>query len=199
MTDPWYARSAGTNRAIREQVGAARAARADRRIPEMTALRSIRTYALCLATFAGLGLALAPTVSHAELAKWDQDRVTGIAEKLADAANDVYRSVVRKQTGAQVGSGQANSFLRLKDKTRLARNETRHLAKQVQDGKGRDETFPIYQRLMTLVRDIRSDARRMYLEAPTLDKIAAAGDLLRQIAPYYDAKANENPNVTDPE
>jgi hypothetical protein len=120
--------------------------------------------------------------------------VTRIAENLADAANDVYRSIVRKRTGAQVGSGQASSFLRLKDRTRLARNETRHLARQLQEGKGRDETLPVYERLMTLVRDIREDARRMFIEEPTLDKIGAAGDLLRQIAPYYDANANVNPN-----
>ena len=165
----------------------------------MTALRNIRTYALCLATLAGLGLALAPTASHAELAKWDQERVTGIAEKLADAANEVYRSIVRKRTGSQLGSGQASSYMRLKDKARLARNETRHLARRLQDGNARDDTLPVYRRLMTLVRDIREDARRMFLEAPTLDKIATAGDLLRQIAPYYDEKANENPNLKQAE
>ena len=46
---------------------------------------------------------------------------------------------------------------------------------------------------MTLIRDAQEEGRRMFLEEPTLNKIGAAGDLLRQLSPYYDPKANTNP------
>jgi hypothetical protein len=171
----------------------------------MNPLRSNRTLALGLSTllvllFAGAcakdgairgsNLANLSEEDAAKLAAWDQARVTDIATQLAPAINDVFVSVNTLQTGSQVGSGQASAFLRLKDRVRVARNEARHLARQLQDGRGRPETVHTYSRLMTTVRDAREDGRRMFLEAPTMDKIAAAGDLIRQLTPYYDPRWN---------
>ncbi len=131
-------------------------------------------------------LPLAARGDHHEKAReWDQERVTAVAEQLADAVNEVYRSVSRLKTGSQFGSGQANAYLRLKDSLRVARSESRHLARSLQDGKGRDETLHAYKRLMTLVRDSRESGRKMFLEKPTLDKVDAANKLLDEIAPYY--------------
>jgi hypothetical protein len=124
------------------------------------------------------------------LASWNQERVSKIATELAPAMNEVYNSVNKLRTGATVGSGQANAHLRLKDRVRVARNEARHLAKQLQDGKSRAETVHTYSRLMETIRDAREEGRRGFIEAPTLDKIAIAADLVRRLAPYYDPKAN---------
>jgi len=128
----------------------------------------------------------------AKLATWNQERVTAIANELTPAINDVYVSVTTLQTGSQIGSGQANAFLRLKDRVRVARNESRHLATMLKDGQGRTDTVHSYMRLMTVVRDARTDARKMFLEAPTMDKIAQAADLLRRLSPYYDPQSNAN-------
>ena len=124
---------------------------------------------------------------------WDQAKVTALAEQLSDAVNDVYRSVSRLQTGSGMASGQANAYLRLKDKLRVGRNEARHLAGALGDGKGREETSHAYRRLMTLVRDAREEGRKMFLEKPTLDKVEKANELLQQIAPFYPDIASSPP------
>lgn len=120
---------------------------------------------------------------------WDQAEATKIATELADSVNEVYRSIVRKRTGAQVGSGQASSYLRLKDRLRVAKNESNHLATALKGGKGKDETIHAWRRLMTLVRDAREVGRRMFLEAPTQEKIAKANDLLEQLTPFYESES----------
>ena len=133
----------------------------------------------------------------AKLAKWDQERVTKIAAELAPAMAEVFTSINKLQTGSQIGSGQANAFLRLKDRVRVARNEARHLAKQLEDGKNRMETVHTYSRLMTTIRDAREEGRRGFIEAPTLDKIATAADLVRRLSPYYDPESG-TPSSSQP-
>jgi hypothetical protein len=166
----------------------------------MIPLSTIRTLALglvvplALACMSGSeGSDALTNLSATEVAKlpaWNQERVTTIATELAPAINEVYVSVNQSKTGAQVGSGQANAYRRLKDRVRVARTEAKYLATQLQDGKDREETAFTYARLMSLVRDARVDGRKMFIEKPTLDKIAVAGDLLRQLSPYYDPQAN---------
>jgi hypothetical protein len=124
---------------------------------------------------------------------WDQAKVTALAEQLSDSVNDVYRSVSRLQTGSGMASGQANAFLRLKDRLRVARNEARHLAQALGDGKGHEETSHAYRRLMSLVRDAREEGRKMFLEKPTLDKVETANKLLEEIAPFYPEIASSPP------
>jgi hypothetical protein len=116
---------------------------------------------------------------------WDQQRVSEIAAQLAESAGLLYREFVKKQTGSQVGSGQANAYMRLKDDLRVARNEAKHLARGLAGGKSRAETEPAYRRLMTLVRDARESGRKMFLEQPILDEVGRANALLDQLAPYY--------------
>jgi hypothetical protein len=66
--------------------------------------------------------------------------------------------------------------------------EARHLSGELEKGQGRDETLPIYEHLMTMVRDAREKAQKTFMPQPLLDKAAAAGDVLRRLAPYYDAQ-----------
>ncbi len=141
-------------------------------------------------TFMSVGLLLlGMPVSSAHAADWDQAKVTEIAEQLSDADNDVHRSVVRTATGSQVGSGQSASYLRLKDRVRVARNESRHLAKALQDGKGKDETVHVWKRLMSVVRDARNIGRSMFLEAPTQVKIVRASEIIDQLTPFYETES----------
>lgn len=128
----------------------------------------------------------------AKLASWNQERVTAIGEELATSVNDTYVSVNTLSTGGQIGSGQANAQLRLQERLRVAGAQSRLLATQLKDGKDRAETASTYARLMVVLRDARDDARQMFIEEPTLDKIAATTDLLRRIAPYYDPNWNAN-------
>ncbi len=137
---------------------------------------------------AGL-LLLGMPVSSAHAADWDQAKVTEIAEQLSDAVNKVHRSIVRTATGSTIGSGQASSALRLKDRVRVARNDSRHLAKRLQDGRGKDETVHAWKRLMSTVRDARTIGRSMFLEAPTQEKIAKANEILDQLTPFYETES----------
>jgi hypothetical protein len=130
-------------------------------------------------------MSLGMLASSAHATDWDQAKVTLLAEQVADSANQVYRSILRTRTGANIGSGQARNYLQLKDTARLARNESRHLAKALQNGKGEAETFYVWQRLMSVVRDTRELARRMFIEAPTQEKMAHAGKLLADLAHFY--------------
>ncbi len=143
-----------------------------------------------LMLFGSVGLLLlGMPVSSAHAADWDQAKVTEIAQQLADAVNQVNRSIVRTATGSQVGSGQSASYLRLKDRVRVARNESRHLARALEDGKGRDETVNVWKRLMSVVRDAREIGRSMFLEAPTQQKIVRANEILDQLTPFYETES----------
>ena len=116
---------------------------------------------------------------------WEQDKVIGYAETFSTQVNGIYRNIARNRTGATIGSGQSHSYLRLKDSLRLARNEAHHLERQLQEGKNRDETYPVFERLMSVIRSARDSAQRMFLEQSTVDKISTARDTLRKLAPYY--------------
>jgi hypothetical protein len=138
------------------------------------------------ASFAALAILVPFSARGVDPTPWDQEKVTSRAEAFSTQMDKIYRGIVRKQTGAQIGSGQSASYLRLKDNLRLGRNEARHLERELQDGKSRDDTYAVFARLMSIVRNAREDARRMFLEQSTLDNIAEANETLRQLAPYYD-------------
>jgi hypothetical protein len=141
------------------------------------------TTARCTAVALALVLLVLPTSALA--AEWDQAKVTNIAEQLSDSINEVYRSIARNRTGASVGSGQSADYLRLKDRLRVARNEARHLATALGDGKGHDETEHAYKRLMSLVRDAREIGQRMFIEVGTQEKADAANAAVEALMPYY--------------
>jgi hypothetical protein len=129
-----------------------------------------------------------PGASFAELAKWDQERVTALAGELAEATNALHTTFV-KEPPATVGSGQSRDYYRLRQMVRRIRSDARNLSSSLANGEGYDETLPIYESLMVSVRDARETAKRTFTSNFVLDKAAAAGDVLRRIAPYYDPNA----------
>jgi hypothetical protein len=149
-----------------------------------------------------LGLAAAvaaflSTPAGAELAKWDQARVTGIGQQLA-AACDAWEQALRKQPGgAMLGSGDAQDYLVMQQGARLLREQSKSLAAHLEDGKGHDRTVHSYQALKEAADDTEVSARRASLDEPALDAWARVADLLRQIAPYYDPKALDEARKPD--
>ncbi len=125
----------------------------------------------------------------AELASWDQARVTGIAQQLA-AACDGFDQAVQRQPGGTLGSGSAGEVFGMQDESRMLREQSLALADHLKAGKGHDETRNEYRSLKEVVDDIAEEAQRSPLDEPTMDAWAKITDLLRQIAPYYDPKAN---------
>lgn len=139
-----------------------------------------------------LSLLLAPLVSRAELAAWDQDRVTGLAKELKEKSDSLYDTYYKLEN-ATIGGAGAGSTLALKDQLRRIKEQTHHLAAALENGKGRPETEGTYKNLNELVHDAQESIRGMFTENDLLAAAMAAGDVLRRIAPYYDAKANEGP------
>lgn len=125
------------------------------------------------------------------LAEWDQQRVTTLAANLAEAVGALYDEFYNQPGTA--GTGQSGAHYRLKQLLRRVKTEARHLAAAVKDGKGHEETLPIYEHLMEIVRDARIEVQKQFTSGPLLDKAAAVGDALLQIGPYYDAKALSGP------
>jgi hypothetical protein len=138
-----------------------------------------------------LALALAPLAAAAELPRWDQPRVTAIAVELSEAVAKATLEV-DKQKGGRVDVSKERAFYEFREDMRLARNTSRHLAKELQDGKGREETYPTFKRLKTLRNDAAENARRADMPDSTMAAITAAGGLLNRLRPYYEEEPEGN-------
>ena len=128
----------------------------------------------------------------AELATWDQTRVTEIAQQLAKAC-DAWRLALREQPSEQIGSGDAFDEFGLLQKAQVLHEQSGALAGHLAEGKGHDETRDLYRALREVVDDTDVQAQQAELEEPTLDAWAQVADLMRQIAPYYDPTALDEP------
>jgi len=137
------------------------------------------------------GLVLAPVAATAELPRWDQQRVTTIANELAEAVAKAALEV-DKQKGSRVDVTKERAFYEFREDMRLAKNSARHLAKELQDGKGREETHPTFRRLKTLRNDAAENARRADMPDSTLAAITSAGELLNRLRPYYEEEPAAN-------
>ena len=142
-----------------------------------------RTFAVGLAFAAAL--AAAPSIARAELAKWDQARVTSIATELAEAVAKAALEV-DKQKGSRVDVGKERAFYEFREDMRLAKNTSRHLSKELQNGGGREATYPTFKRLKVLRNDAAENARRADMPDSAIATITAAGELLVRLRPYYE-------------
>lgn len=136
-------------------------------------------------------VAFAPAVvagpAGAELAKWDQARVTEIAQELAKAC-DAWWTALRDQPDDEMDE------FGLAEKAQGLREQSRSLASHLAKGKGHDETRNLYRSLKEMADDTEVQAQRAMLDEPTLDAWAKVADPLRRIAPYYDPKALDEPS-----
>jgi len=153
--------------------------------PTQGALRARR---LACPWILGVALALAAGTAQAQVpppAKWDQARVTDIALELRGATKDLYVEAL-KSPDKPVGSARRAQYSAREDLRQIS-NMARRLAGQLKAGKGADETHGIYMRLQAKRRDAEEEGRKIDIGQPVLDKIAPVTDLLRQLAPYYEA------------
>ena len=155
----------------------------------------LRKTASALAGIAFLAIALGParaeeTAASAGEKEWNQEEVTAIAKELASSVSDL-RAAFRRQGSPTREQMQGRAHHQMVDDLRLIRNETAHLARQLEAGKGRDETLPIFRRLGMLVRNAQAVAPRLFLQQPVMEKIAAARKFWDQLRPYYPADASE--------
>jgi hypothetical protein len=149
----------------------------------------------CTITLTALSALLLAGAAQAQLAEWNEDLVLKASRDFTEAAGDVEQELRRSQVSYTIGSGQSKDFERLRDRVRVIRRGAGRLTRLLEKGKGRDETLPIYERMMVQVRDAQEIARRLNMGDPLLNAMGRAGDALRRLAPYYDPKANEKPDA----
>lgn len=94
----------------------------------MVQMRRVKRIGLALGAAAALGLA--STSASAESATWDQEKVTAIAQELADAVKNL-KDVVR-QNPDQVSGPQRNAQYAAREDLRLLANTAKHLALQLE-------------------------------------------------------------------
>lgn len=139
---------------------------------------------IALALALSVGGAASP--SHAELQKWDAAKVGALANQLRTATQELYDTFYKQP---KVGAGQSRPYYRLKQDVRHLRSEAKALAGALEKGASQDETMPIYDDLMQVVRRARQNAREVFTTQDVEQKASAVRTLLNQLAPYYDPDA----------
>jgi hypothetical protein len=126
---------------------------------------------------------LAAGAASAELAKWDQPRVTKYAQELATATNELKQAL--DAVGIQ-NFAQQNAMYQVKDTVKVLDNTAGGLAEALKSGKGYEETLPRYKRLKSLQRDAQVEGRSADIPESVFEKVFAAGSALIKLAPYYE-------------
>jgi uncharacterized membrane protein YccC len=137
-----------------------------------------------LFSLAFAGLLASP--AGAELATWDQARVTELAGQLASACR-AFDDVVQQEPGTARGAEDAGFGVQANARELRAQSEA--LAGHLREGKSHEQTRDLYRSLKEVVDDTEQNAQRTPLDEPVMDAWAKVADLMRQIAPYYDPKA----------
>jgi hypothetical protein len=142
-----------------------------------------------LATLFGCALLVGLSApARAELAAWDQAKVTALAKQLEEKSRVLYDTFY-KQPPPNIGSGQSQDYRRLKQEVRRIRSEARELAAALENGEGREDTLPIYESLMEIVRSARDNVRRIFTTQDVQSRAGEVRQLLNQLSPYYDPDA----------
>ena len=149
-----------------------------------------------LAFAAALAVGFAATGAKAEPAKWDQKRVTLLAQQLTVAVGELRESI-RKQP-AITNSPQRKVRYQALDDLATLKQVSGSLARNLKAGMGREETYPTFQRIQTIKRDLQEHGRKADIKVDTLNSYAKAADLLRQLTPYYEEEAKEVEGASEP-
>ena len=116
---------------------------------------------------------------------WNQERASSQAADLETALSGLRQALRNEPSASIVPGGGSRQRHRIRDRLRLMENESRYLASQLKEGRGRDETLPVFERIDEIRRDVVQDARRIFLQKPVLDKIDAARGPLEELAKLY--------------
>jgi len=153
------------------------------------ARRSIVSGAAHVAFAAAIALALGATAARAQdkpvgqPVRWDQQRVTKMAQEL-DVAVHEAREAVRHSPMSQ-NIAQRTTYYELLETMRLVDNTTRHLKKELEAGKGAEETLATFERSNSLRQDAEETGRRAMIEETVIDALVKAGAIHNQMRPYY--------------
>jgi hypothetical protein len=130
-------------------------------------------------------LLLAAPNARAELATWDQARVTALGKELVQASNALYEAF-RRQQPPSLGTTQSSSYHRLKQFVRMLNVVSQEFTYSLEKGEGREQTLTIYDNLMQLARSARDEAARVFVAHDVSERAAAVRQVLNRLGPFYD-------------
>jgi hypothetical protein len=148
-----------------------------------------RVFGLGCAVALALALALGVGAASAEVAAWDQERVTALASELHESVKDLKVTVQRNPDQPIGGARRAQYEAR--DQLRVLQSLTRHLQGDLEDGADREATITTYKRVQTVRRDLEEIGRKANIQSNTLEAVMQVQDVLRRLAPYYEEPAGE--------
>ena len=130
--------------------------------------------------------------ASAELATWDQKRVTKYAAELKLATADLKKAF--DAIGIQ-NAAQQNAMYQVEDTIEMLDTAANGLDHALKDGKGRDETLPRYKRVESLRRDAEEQGRSADIPEAVFEKVFDVGSALIKLRPYYveEPAAEEKP------
>jgi hypothetical protein len=127
---------------------------------------------------------LAAGAAHAELAKWDQQRVTKYAQELSTATEDLRRAL--EKLPIQQFATQQRAFYQVRDTIRMLDRAANGLAEALASGEGMEATYPRFKRILLLRDDAVEQGRRADIPNDVMDKVTPAGSALIKLRPYYE-------------
>ena len=138
--------------------------------------------------FLAVALVGASTAHGADLATWDQEKVTAIAGDLSQAAQELRDALRREPTPTIGGRPGRRAFFALREEVQVLTSASRRLHSRLGEGAGLDETYPTYRRLLVTARRAERELRRLGLGEPVSGRIEATADAIRRIRPFYEAE-----------
>jgi len=121
--------------------------------------------------------------ASAELAKWDQARVSKYAAELTAATADLKQAL--DGVGIQ-NFAQQNAMYQVKDTVKMLDTASSGLAEALKNGKGHDETLPRFKRVQALRRDAEEEGRSADIPEAVFEKVFSVGNALIKLRPYYE-------------
>jgi hypothetical protein len=161
----------------------------DRAMTRFVSNRLLRAAAVVVVSCAVFAAASANAEKRpeGEPVKWDQARVTQLANELNAAVNDAVHAVRKSPTQQQIG--QRQSWYDMREALRLLENTTGHLQTELQKGASQEETLSTFKRIETLRRDAEEIGRKSALPEPVMAALVKAGAIHNQMRPYYFGKS----------
>jgi hypothetical protein len=133
---------------------------------------------------AAAALWLAAGAASAELAKWDQQRVTKYAEELEQATRELRRAL--EKLPIQQAATQQRAFYQVRDTIRLLDRAAGGLSEALKAGEGMDATHPRFKRILLLRDDAVEQGRRADVPNDVMEKVTPVGGALLKLRPYYE-------------
>jgi hypothetical protein len=128
---------------------------------------------------------LSASDARADLAEWDQAKVTAVAEELEQATVSL-RNGLRAKPPRTLGQSGRRAFWSLQEEARVLASTSRRLQRTLANGAGMEESYPTFRRLLRSGRRAKREMRRIDLGAATLTRVEAVADGIRKLRPFYE-------------